>query len=168
MILLIWFSSKVRKCLRSTASPLCSTVMINLDLAKMKELGNFYTWFLTPRYQKDANFAFAPACKFTNTTCIELKTCNMKQLKGSSKKALTGIIISAIAGILLKSEDVYFFFSKILSRYWIIQIFCSAVTVSLRINFLSCRRQFNSRAMERASGNCAFVRWCHWDEASEC
>ena len=24
MILLIWFSSKVRKCLRSTASPLCS------------------------------------------------------------------------------------------------------------------------------------------------
>ena len=32
----------------------------------------------------------------------------------------------------------------------------------------SCRRQFNSRAMKRASGNYAFVRWRHWDEASEC
>ena len=35
------------------------------------------------------------------------------------------------------------------------------------LNFTSCR-QFNSRAMERVSGNYAFLRWRHWDEASEC
>ena len=43
--------------------------------------------------------------------------------------------ISAIAGILLKYE-VYFFSVKFFVPYWIIQIFCSAVTVNVRIKFL--------------------------------
>ena len=70
--------------------------------------------------------------------------------------------ISALAGILLKSENAYlFFFRTIFRTIWIIQIFCSAVSVSERFNF-------NSSAMERASGNYPFVCWRHWDEASEC
>ena len=69
--------------------------------------------------------------------------------------------ISALAGILLKSGSNYFFFRTIFWTIWIIQIFCSAVSVSERF-------KFNSSAMERASGNYPFVCWRHWDEASAC
>ena len=47
------------------------------------------------------------------------------------------IIISALAGILLKSQEFYFFCSvQFLSWYWKILIICSAVTVSMGNKFL--------------------------------
>ena len=47
------------------------------------------------------------------------------------------IIISAIAGILWKPQDFHFFCSvQFLSWYWKIQIFCSAVSISVRFKFL--------------------------------
>ena len=90
--------------------------------------------------------------------------------------------ISALAGILLKSANVYlFFFSTIFRTIWIIQIFCSAVSVSERAaedNAILVR--WNERVviihsyadvieMKRANvRNCAFVAPSYWDEANEC
>ena len=64
---------------------------------------------------------------------------------------------SALAGILLKSESVYFFFSTIFGTILNNSDICSAVTVNVRIRFLKLPLPFNTRAMERASGNYAFV-----------
>ena len=64
------------------------------------------------------------------------------------------LFISAIAGILLKSQDtVKIFTVKFLLWYLKIQIFCSEVSISVKLNFSSCRQQFVSPAMERASSN---------------
>ena len=60
--------------------------------------------------------------------------------------------ISALAGIILKSGNVYFFqnnFSDDLNN--------SDILFGSECKRESCRRQFNSSAMERASGNYPFV-----------
>ena len=62
------------------------------------------------------------------------------------------INISALAGILLKSGSVYFFFRTIFRTIWIIQIFCSDVIEMKRANVR----------------NCAVVAPSYWDEANEC
>ena len=76
--------------------------------------------------------------------------------------------------------STYFFFSTIFRTIWIIQIFCSAVSVSERAaedNSILVR--WNERVviihsyadvieMKRANvRNCAFVAPSYWDEANE-
>ena len=67
-------------------------------------------------------------------------------------------IISALAGILMKSQSVYIFSVQFLARYRIIQIFCSAVTISVRIKFLKLPTtiQFSCDGVV-ICGNYAFV-----------
>ena len=63
---------------------------------------------------------------------------NEKEMNAwNSFRIIHVIFICAIAGILLKSQEFYFFCSvQFLSWYWKIQIFCSAVSISVRFKFL--------------------------------
>ena len=88
----------------------------------------------------------------------------LQQLKNSFRPVFLQIVYFLLfLRSQLEPQDINFSV-KFSSWYRKIQILCSAVTISVRIKFLKPP----SRAMERASSNYAFVRWRHWDEASEC
>ena len=59
MILLIWFSSKVRKCLRSTASPLCNFLGVGKNFRLLMQSCCFF--FSRPFHE---NFKFLKNCPY--------------------------------------------------------------------------------------------------------
>ena len=72
----------------------------------------------------------------------------------TSLSYLTIFNISALAGILLKSGNVYFFSEQF---YFSDDLNNSDILFGSECKRESCRKQFNSSAMERASGNYPFV-----------
>ena len=80
------------------------------------------------------------------------------RIEFGSSIIFSAFIISAVARILLKSEILNFFQFNfvILDTYLSIQIFCSSMSIIVRIS--QATKQLVSRAMERVSGNYFFVR----------
>ena len=78
----------------------------------------------------------------------------LKQGRSILKHAFFVFNISALAGILLKSENVYLFFFQ---YNFSDDLNNSDILFGSECKRESCRRQFNSSAMERASGNYPFV-----------
>ena len=86
----------------------------------------------------------SPGWDETSPSFVPKNATGLKPLSSSSRddQKFFVFIISAMAGILLKSQDVYFSFSTILRTILNNSDICSAATVSVRIKFLKLPTTF--------------------------